>query len=382
MQNIKRFEYIDALRGIAMLCVVLSHAAGAVLAYTSFGAAEFTILRNLGAMGFRLFFVISSFCIFYTLERHTREERRPVRNFFIRRFFRIAPVFWFGIVLYTGIFGWTGPRWGPEHPELWHYPLFVFFLCLLHPQTHTTVVPGGWSVSAEMLFYTTLPFLFKFIRNLATAACFCVFCVFMLTWATWMLRPYVEQVVFAGLPQDAFAFYWDRFPLILLGGFSFGILLFYLQRSEKLMKLVTRPEVSLAMTIVSSVCIGLLAVSNLWFLIRPHFYCLCFTVLALALSTHPWRFFVNGFTVFLGRISYSTYLLHFLVLRALVEWVPPHAPEIVMNPPSAFFVLLAGGTLLTMPLAWLSFILIEQPAIRLGNRIIAPDKQPGAVRES
>ena len=39
-----------------------------------------------------------------------------------------------------------------------------------------------------------------------------------------------------------------------------------------------------------------------------------FVALAVTLLIHPFRFFVNGFTVYLGKISYSVYLTHSAVL--------------------------------------------------------------------
>jgi len=59
--------------------------------------------------------------------------------------------------------------------------------------------------------------------------------------------------------------------------------------------------------------------------------------------------------VFLGRISYSVYLLHFIVLYALVMHFPG------MNP-LYLFVLYA---FITIILAWITYIRIERPFIRV-----------------
>ena len=66
-----RFEELDVLRGAAALCVVLSHYAshGArFLGGAPFGVALDTIY---GFYAVQLFFMISGFVIYYTLERST-----------------------------------------------------------------------------------------------------------------------------------------------------------------------------------------------------------------------------------------------------------------------------------------------------------------------
>ena len=59
------------------------------------------ILANKGKYGVQLFFIASAFTLF--LSRHRRSEVGN-KNFFIRRFFRIAPMYYLGIILYLFVF--------------------------------------------------------------------------------------------------------------------------------------------------------------------------------------------------------------------------------------------------------------------------------------
>ena len=154
-----RYDYIDALRGLAIALVFVVHAGGR--------AGVDGVLKKVvstGQYGVQLFFVISAFTIFLTLDRRQGREANLVQNFFIRRLFRILPVYWFGMVFYTILYGMESRSLLPG-PELWHFVPNFFLVNLLHPDAMSSVVPGGWSISCEVLFYCMVPPLFLVITN-------------------------------------------------------------------------------------------------------------------------------------------------------------------------------------------------------------------------
>ncbi len=91
--NSKRLVQVDALRGLAALAVVLFH-------YTTrfaelFGAeAKPSLSFPAGHYGVNLFFIISGFVIFMTLEKTTK----PM-DFIVSRFSRLFPAYWVAIFL-------------------------------------------------------------------------------------------------------------------------------------------------------------------------------------------------------------------------------------------------------------------------------------------
>src|SRR4051812_43931332 len=91
----KRLDYLDALRGFAVLLVLMVHASELTA-----GAALTPVLSNFiesGRYGVQLFFLISAFTIFYTLHNGDKSPR----NFLIRRFFRIAPLYYIAVCYYS-----------------------------------------------------------------------------------------------------------------------------------------------------------------------------------------------------------------------------------------------------------------------------------------
>lgn len=358
-----RFEYIDGLRGFAILGVIVAHSAS----ITQTQGFIRTIADTAG-MGVQLFFVISAFTIFHMLSRHAAQEFKPIRNFFIRRLFRIVPVYWFGIYLYTAIFGLKSRGWLPG-PELWHYPWHITLTNLLHPLTQSSVVPGGWSISCEVLFYLSVPLWFKWIKNLSRAYVFTLICVFVLPIITKVISKIVNPS-WVNVDPLLITLYWERFPLMSLGSFSFGILFFYLLKEENLVNFF-RSKVINVWT-VSIICLMLVSLSTVYprVPVQIHIYCFLFMSLALMLSAQAWEFFVNRVTVFIGRISYSAYLFHFLVLKGISELVIQSSPNIVDNQYVYFLIVLVSGIGLTFPLAWCGYRFIESPAISASKRLI------------
>lgn len=90
--------------------------------------------------------------------------------FLYQALLRIAPLCYVAIAIY-GLINWGALRSGYE--SAWvlgaHSPaailLNVLFLHALSPAAINNVVPGGWSIGVEMLFYLLAPLIFFFTLN-------------------------------------------------------------------------------------------------------------------------------------------------------------------------------------------------------------------------
>jgi peptidoglycan/LPS O-acetylase OafA/YrhL len=68
--------------------------------------------------------------------------------------------------------------------------------------------------------------------------------------------------------------------------------------------------------------------------------------------------------VFVGRISYSLYLLHLVVILAMVHALHGTLP---------LAVLLGGAVLISFGLAWVSYVLVEVPSMNLGRHLTSTE---------
>jgi peptidoglycan/LPS O-acetylase OafA/YrhL len=95
-----------------------------------------------------------------------------------------------------------------------------------------------------------------------------------------------------------------------------------------------------------------------------------FAILAAGLALHPSSLLVNGCTRYLGNISYSGYLVHFVVLD-LAERIIRHFTPIGRYPLPHLAALYAAVVLGTVLLATATNRLIEEPARGVGRSLIA-----------
>jgi peptidoglycan/LPS O-acetylase OafA/YrhL len=188
-----RLAWVVALRGFAALSVYAFHL------WLSLGGSAFTFgfhdgftygLRSLfraGYQGVDLFFVLSGFVIAwpYVSARKLRLQRADVANFYWRRYFRIAPLFYVTIVVVVVLIhlGWLQ---GSAKPR--NVIVHLLFLENFLPSWVTALRGVYWTLPTEMHFYLVLPFVLRFVdvdRPWRFAAFWIVACVGYRAFSVW-----------------------------------------------------------------------------------------------------------------------------------------------------------------------------------------------------
>jgi exopolysaccharide production protein ExoZ len=359
-QKIQRHAYVDALRGYAILGVVMVHAS------QQFPSLEqpFRSLTTLGARGVQLFFVASALTLM--LSWHARND--GAIPFLIRRFFRIAPMFWLAIVFFVALDGFTPRNWAPNGISWPHVLATTAFLHGWHPETITSVVPGGWSIAVEVTFYLMFPLLAFSLRAWWSTGLALIASVVLarelypLAHSFWPgQEPYMA---------DEFAFLW--FPN-QLPSFLVGILIFHLSLRVR----GKVPGILLEIGVVS--CVVLILLLPFTPMTRNqslYAYTLMFGAVALCLTLGAGKWLVALPIRALGTISYSGYLWHFAILGILIALYRRMGfnPFGIDNPSHGwlhfllFFAMLVG---LTAAFSAISFRYVETPGIKLGRSLAA-----------
>ncbi len=160
----KELKALTGLRAVAAIWVLFFH--------SSFGSLPFIpgVVASILTAGFAavsLFFVLSGFILTYNyfpMEPSPQPHKRSGR-YAIARFARIAPVYFLGFVLGAITEGQLLDPANNPLPPLW-LNVLTFFGLQNWTFAHDWINYPSWSVSCEIFFYATLPFLLHALNRM------------------------------------------------------------------------------------------------------------------------------------------------------------------------------------------------------------------------
>lgn len=146
-----RFIELDSLRGIAIALVMLSHYTWAYdFHFGTLGEHFFSF--PYGDFGVQIFFMISGFVIFMTLD-HTKN----LTQFVISRFARLYPTYWICILITVIVISFF------PVPTLGNYSILQFLANLTMIQGYLQIAHIDqvyWSLGVELMFYVLMGIVF------------------------------------------------------------------------------------------------------------------------------------------------------------------------------------------------------------------------------
>jgi peptidoglycan/LPS O-acetylase OafA/YrhL len=367
-----RYAYIDSLRGLAILLVLLAHASQgqfAIDALTRYSpnSPPLALPRLLSEIlskagyGVQLFFVVSSFSL--TLSWLSRQKLGEVdlANYFFRRFFRIAPMFYIGIVFYTFFLGW-GPRlMAPTGITFTDVMLTFTFLHVWHDNSINSVVPGGWSIGVEAMSYIMLPIVLGVTRSVRTIL---VFALVSIVGAYALQKPMLHT----GVGTNLWYFTFPAQAAVFLFGIAAAI---FITDKNHMLTSYKYPYSKQYLSCASlAVFIFMLVGVPLTGLPGQHLqFSACAALLCILLHNVSNGILVNPVLSRIGLVSFSIYLSHFALLAPCL-----HIARMLVGPESGGVGLLCVYypllVTLSFAVASLTYIGIEEPCIRLGKQTV------------
>lgn len=332
----QRIHGVDALRGIAACGIVILHAAY----IHPIGIPEDAPITML-AMGVPLFFVISAFSMSVRYSSDLDFSSGSLLRFGVRRFARIAPLFY---VMLTAWLVYLNHLGSPP-PSFQAIFLNLTFLFGVSPTAQISLVPAGWSIGAEMLFYAAFPLL---VRAKSMASCLGVLAAALVACA-WFngLSP-------SGSPDY---FYWTH-PLSNAPYFAFGLLAYRIyKRTDERSTVYGRRLIVLTLFLIGAAAayteLTPEAVKSepvdVWMV---SLWGAAFCSLVLSQAIAPTVLLANRVTIFLGLISYSIYLVHPLLIhaspftRTLTDWQTHWALKVFAASSLALAASVVAGSIL------------------------------------
>ncbi|MBK8920348.1 MAG: acyltransferase [Saprospirales bacterium] len=300
----QRIEELDALRGFAALAVVFFH-------YT-LENKQAGFHFNIGCMGVDMFFVISGFVIFMTIQKS-----KNWKAFLVSRFSRLYPAYWTcvsitALFLYGAVQADLSSMRNPHLTE--HLPAaYVVNLTMFQHYFKVPDVDGSyWTLIVELVFYifVLLVLAFRQINKLETFGMVCLVPV-----SLYAINPLAGHWLFREFQMLV--------PLVNYFPLFFGGIILYKMKFEKRTALRTGVFI---LTFTVQCLIFQHCYRNRFYLGTTEYVVVLFGIYALFFLFLYDRlaFIVHPVTTWLGKISYTLYLLHqvigvYIIIPAMTD---------------------------------------------------------------
>ena len=241
------------------------------------------------------------------------------------------------------------------------------FLHGLYPPGNNSVVPGGWSIGCEMLFYAAFPFIFYFVNNKAKAIRFVIFSLVVNVLYQIIANKFSNGFVFVENDKFNYFFITNQLPV-----FGCGIMLYFSLRegehsSVAKHKLMAWLMIALTFGVwISAKFFGLA------FALVPFCAGLLFLNLGLLLSQARLQGWLSNGVAQIGRKSFSIYIFHF-IFAWNVSLKLSHFLEVklAINEYLLYFMALFINIAASYALAVLTHHYVETAGINLGKKLAA-----------
>jgi len=360
----KRFLYIDGLRGVAAMMVVLYHVQINLRpAVRGWFPHSIDFLFHWGNLGVDIFFVLSGFVIAHSV-RNGAFSWAYMGRFAFRRSIRLDPPLWVtialellliqaGFVLFPGI-STVVPSWEQVLANVTYTQRFFHL---------GDVVGVFWSLTYEVQFYFVLVLALvaygkTLDRRIDASTKQMLFLGFLIVPHLYSLFIYLDILP---LPlQGLFIDRWFQFSLGILAWAVFRRMLH--QRYFWIVALVT---------IILAVFLGPSDYRR-WSILSSSVTAISLVLVGKRDAMH--RVLAGPVIQFLGRISYSLYLIH-----PVVGWRFVSVVKEIFGPDLGVILgslTLLGGVLISVASAWLMYVALEAPSLQFAHKIGLPKRSP------
>ena len=351
----KHFKYLDSARGIAALMVFGSHFIARTFQEKMNVHYFFFVFNGNDAVSF--FFVLSGFVLSYKYVVLGRSM--DVKRFYISRVFRLFPAY-FIVVLWSALFAYRHRLNLHDLTDLFIFNKDEFWEEALLLRFHNKFYYPGWTLTLEMLGSFLMPFYIALaIKNKKFIPYLIVVTLIIgnnLSFSYMFLFGIIASCNYAWISGPALReskWFKYRYPL-LIGAY----VLFSIRQIDAVSPF--GPDYKY-----------LAAYLGIDFFTYTALSCFVFLV-AILHSKRAQRFLENKILVFLGKISYSLYLVHVVVINMIYVF----AERYISGPHAALnFTLIAMIVIaVVVGVSAAMHYWVELPFMRIGKRIASKMK--------
>lgn len=388
----KYFHNLNGLRFALAFFAVLEHIEA--LKYWNgfesiFKTSDF--VSKSGPVAISYFFVLSGFLISYFLmvEKDGDSKTIHTRNFYIKRFLRIWPLYFVTLLLFFFIlpnlpFGSIMEAFKfkdlVDVKNAFHVPAYVYVILsvLFLPQVGMAIstisrgapMPGGhmWSIGVEELFYISWPLLLKKTNNvkrLLIKIAVIYFCLVFSFIVLYVLNDKIWQIkrLDSIANISILVLYLTRIVCMLIGIYGAYI---YINNPTFLKKHFTLLKARIALVIIIAMLYK--GVDGLVFVQEIFSVLFLYILLYLVQEGNKFVFLENKFMSYLGKISYGIYMYHMFAISFVLYYLK--SSFLNVNTPFGNIVLYVGSFVVAILIAMFSYHLFELKFMKLRKRYV------------
>lgn len=351
----RRFEFLDGLRGIAALMVTCLHFHTLVVERTSayFPAILEHLFKN-GHFGVQIFFVLSGFVIAYSIRNEIITPSFFMR-FFARRSLRLDPPYWMTLIMLTALIyigSMVSGHSSDYMPDLSTFTVNAFYLPGFMGAEY--ILPVAWTLCMEFQFYIFFVLLIAMIQQLNCWKGFDVF-DYSSPFGPLLLSP----VLIISLMEASGLNLWNSVPgLFVPHWYSFfcGTLVCWslLGKVKNGYFWMTMLGISLCSVVELNADMAVTLVT-------------AFMILIVARLNKLHRALRGPVFQYLGKVSYSLYLIHWPIgIKFMTFLLFVFGPGVEVLPSMALMLMALAVTLLA---THFFYRCIEYPSMQLCKRV-------------
>ena len=308
----KRITWIDSLKGIAILAVVMIHSgAGSLPSFLG-------KIGNIGKNGVQLFFLISTFLAFQSYNKYIKKEKnidyRTILKWFKQKIIKLIPLYYLALILSFLITGGSSFWLGREgHITVLNLLSHIFFIHGFFPHYVDSIITVEWYLSILIFIYLIIPFLHKYINNLSKA----ISSFIIITVACEIIKMILSRVLLFNYDVNIYnSFVYDflfinHLPVILL-----GIILYYTFDRFKFDRVENKKILSYSLLFISGLLVlaEAFSLNGLLFFSDKTRFGIFFFVIIISQKIYNTKIIDNIIFNYIGRYTYSIYLFHKLII--------------------------------------------------------------------
>lgn len=358
-----KLKYIDSIRGIAILMVVLVHTSAVVI-----GLNPITkLIASYGQMGVQLFFIASAYTLCLSAS-YREKENNKLSKYAIRRIFRIAPLYYLGIMVYfilpmIKLIVTNANIIIPSQYSFKNIISNILFVHGFYEPGNNSIVPGGWSIGTEMAFYVIFPSLYfiaskKLNESFRNVAVWIFFGLFTSQIILMFLELNGTKMI-----NNSFIYYnlVNQIPV-----FFIGIGYYFINPKENLQHNWIIDLGAFILFTAISMYLFLINIDYL-FSVVPFISGLSFIFLIEVFR--KLEFLNLNLIGRIGKVSFSIYIIHFSIVYKVPLFLSPIFSKFL----NSEFLLILGFIISAVGSFCLALVLekyIEKPFVKLGKKII------------